>query len=413
MARHELAIFDTYNKTAVKSFTFEPQKRIEMNYNGNVKTRLPKAGTSIFAVMSGLANEVGAINLSQGFPDFPISREMIELVNYYMHQGNNQYAPMPGVMALREAIAAKVSDTFGITYDPVTEITVTAGATEAIFCVITAMIHPGDEAIIIEPAYDSYAPSVELCGGVVRYSSLKFPAYTVNWPEVESLISSRTKMILINTPHNPSGSVLSAADMLHLDRITRNTNIVVMSDEVYEHLIFDGIRHESACYYPELASRSFVIGSFGKTFHTTGWKTGFILAPAVLMAEVRKVHQFVVFASNTPVQYAVADFLKNKENYLHLPDFYQQKRDMFAGLVKNSRFKIIPSYGTYFQLLDYSAISAENEMDFAIRLTKEFGVASVPVSPFYHDRQDNHVLRFCFAKTEETLTKAAEILCKI
>lgn len=384
-----------------------------MNYNGNVKSRLPHAGTSIFAVMSGLANEVGAINLSQGFPDFPISMELVELVNHYMHKGFNQYAPMPGVLALREAIAAKAFDTFGITYDPATEIIITAGATEGIFCVITAMIHPGDEAIIIEPAYDSYAPAVELCGGIVRYSSLQVPSYTVNWPEVKSLINSRTKMIMINTPHNPTGSVLSAADLKELDHITRNSNIVVMSDEVYEHLIFDGTRHESVCYYPELAERSFVIGSFGKTFHTTGWKTGFILAPVVLMAEVRKVHQFVVFASNTPIQYAVAYYLKNKENYLQLPAFYQQKRDLFAGLVKGSRFKIIPSYGTYFQLLDYSAISNEKEMDFAVRVTKEFGVASVPVSPFYHDKQDNHVLRFCFAKTEETLIKAAEILCTI
>ena len=384
-----------------------------MKYNGLVKSRLPHAGTSIFAVMSGLANEVGAINLSQGFPDFPISMELVELVNNYMHKGFNQYAPMPGVLALREAIAAKAFDTYGISYDPQTEINVTAGATEAIFCVITAMIHAGDEAIIIEPAYDSYAPAVELCGGVVRYSSLEVPSYTINWPEVESMISSRTKMIMINTPHNPTGSVLSAADLLRLERITENTNIVVMSDEVYEHLIFDGIRHESVCYYPKLAERSFVIGSFGKTFHTTGWKTGFIMAPAVLMAEVRKVHQFVVFASNTPIQYAVSDYLKNKENYLQLPLFYQQKRDLFTGLIRESRFRIIPSYGTYFQLLDYSSISDEKEMDFAIRITKEFGVASVPVSPFYHDKQDNHVLRFCFAKTEETLIKAAEILCTI
>ena len=384
-----------------------------MNFTGNVSSRLPHAGTSIFAVMSGLANEVGAINLSQGFPDFPISEELIALVDKYMHKGFNQYAPMPGVPALREAIAAKAFDTFGITYDPQTEVTVTAGATEAIFCVITAMIHPGDEAIIIEPAYDSYAPAVELSGGTVRYSSLQVPSYTVNWPEVKSLINSRTRMIMINTPHNPTGSVLSAADLKELDQITRNTNIVVMSDEVYEHLIFDGLRHESVCYYPELASRSFVIGSFGKTFHTTGWKTGFILAPAVFMAEVRKVHQFVVFASNTPIQHAVTEFLNNKENYMQLPAFYQQKRDLFAGLVKNSRFKIIPSYGTYFQLLDYSAISDEKELDFATRITKEFGVASVPVSPFYHDKQDNHVLRFCFAKTEETLVKAAEILCTI
>ena len=384
-----------------------------MNFNGLVTSRLPNAGTSIFAVMSGLANEVGAINLSQGFPDFPISMELVDRVNHYMHKGFNQYAPMPGVLALREAIAAKALDTFGITYDPQTEITITAGATEAIFCVVTAMIHPGDEAIIIEPAYDSYSPAVELSGGVVRYSSLQVPSYTINWPEVRSLINNRTKLIMINTPHNPTGSVLLASDLAELDRITRGTNIVVMSDEVYEHLIFEGIRHESVCYYPELASRSFVIGSFGKTFHTTGWKTGFIMAPAVLMAEVRKVHQFVVFASNTPIQHAVADYLKNKENYLQLPAFYQQKRDLFAGLVKDSRFRIIPSYGTYFQLLDYSAISDEKEMDFAVRITKEYGVASVPVSSFYHDRQDNKVLRFCFAKTEETIIKAAEILCTI
>jgi methionine transaminase len=384
-----------------------------MNYNGLVLSRLPNAGTSIFAVMSGLANEVGAINLSQGFPDFPISMELVDLVNHYMHKGFNQYAPMPGVLALREAIAEKASDTFGITYDPQTEITVTAGATEAIFCVITAMIHPGDEAIIIEPAYDSYAPAVELSGGVVRYSSLQVPSYTINWPEVKSLINNRTRLIMINTPHNPTGSVLLATDLAQLDRITRGTNITVMSDEVYEHLIFEGVRHESVCYYPELASRSFVIGSFGKTFHTTGWKTGFIMAPAVLMAEVRKVHQFVVFASNTPIQHAVADYLKNKENYLQLPAFYQQKRDLFTGLVKESRFRVIPSYGTYFQLLDYSTISDEKEMDFAVRITREFGVASVPVSPFYHDKQDHKVLRFCFAKTEETLIKAAEILCTI
>ena len=384
-----------------------------MKYNGTIKSRLPNSGTSIFAVMSGLANEVGAINLSQGFPDFPISMELVDLVNQYMHNGFNQYAPMPGVLVLREAIANKALETFGISYDPQSEITVTAGATEAIFCVITAMIHPGDEAIIIEPAYDSYAPAVLLSGGVVRYSSLQLPDYTVNWPEVMSLINNRTKLILINTPHNPTGSVFSANDMMELDRITRDTNIVVMSDEVYEHLIFDDIRHESVCYYPELAARSFVIGSFGKTFHTTGWKTGFIMAPTVLMAEVRKVHQFVVFASNTPIQYAVADYLKNKENYLQLPSLYQQKRDLFAGLIKESRFRIIPSHGTYFQLLDYSAISNENEMDFAVRITKEYGVASVPVSPFYHDKQDNKVLRFCFAKTEETLIKAAKIICSI
>jgi len=383
------------------------------NISGAINSKLPHTGTSIFAVMSGLANETGAINLSQGFPDFSISEKLIGLVDHYMRKGFNQYAPMPGVLKLREAIAEKVHATFGIVYNPDSEINITAGATQAIFTAISAIIRPGDEVIVLEPAYDCYAPAVELNGGTVRYSSLKSPGYEVNWAEVKSLVNSHTRMIIINTPHNPTGSVLSAADMLELTRITSQSNIIVLSDEVYEHLIFDGFRHESVCYYPELASRSFVIGSFGKTFHATGWKTGFVLAPAGLMAEFRKAHQFVVFASNTPVQHAIADFLADSYNYEGLPAFYQQKRDYFAGLISASRFNIIPCRGTYFQLLDYKKISDENERDFAIRVTREFGVASVPVSPFYHDGQDNKVLRFCFAKTEETLEKAAQILCRI
>ena len=383
------------------------------NISGAINSKLPHTGTSIFAVMSGLANETGAINLSQGFPDFSISEKLIGLVDHYMRKGFNQYAPMPGVLKLREAIAEKVHATFGIVYNPDSEINITAGATQAIFTAISAIIRPGDEVIVLEPAYDCYAPAVELNGGTVRYSSLKSPGYEVNWAEVKSLVNSHTRMIIINTPHNPTGSVLSAADMLELTRITSQSNIIVLSDEVYEHLIFDGFRHESVCYYPELASRSFVIGSFGKTFHATGWKTGFVLAPAGLMAEFRKAHQFVVFASNTPVQHAIADFLADSYNYEGLPAFYQQKRDYFAGLISASRFNIIPCRGTYFQLLDYKKISNENERDFAIRVTREFGVASVPVSPFYHDGQDNKVLRFCFAKTEETLEKAAQILCRI
>lgn len=382
-------------------------------YKGNIVSKLPNTGTSIFAVMSGLANEVGAINLSQGFPNFPVSEKLIQLVHHYMKQGLNQYAPMQGVMALREAIAAKVQDTYGISYDPATEINITAGATQAIYGVVAALVRPGDEVIIIEPAYDSYAPSVELNRGIVRYSSLMVPDYKVNWAEIRSLISSRTRLIMINSPHNPTGAILTAADLTELDKITRGTDILIMSDEVYEHLIFDGFRHESVCWYPTLAERSFVIGSFGKTFHTTGWKTGFVLAPSNLMAEFRKAHQFIVFAGNTPMQYAMAEFLADKENYIHLPAFYQQKRDFFVNHLKGSRFKIIPSFGTYFQLLDYSAISEENEADFAIRLTREHGVASVPVSPFYHEKEDNRVLRFCFAKTEETITKAAEILSRI
>ena len=383
------------------------------NNSGAISSKLPKTGTSIFAVMSGLANETGAINLSQGFPDFAISEKLIGLVSHYMHKGFNQYAPMPGVLKLREAIAEKAQATFGITYDPDSEITITAGATQALYTAISAFIRPHDEAIILEPAYDCYAPAVELNGGTVRYSSLKSPGYEVNWAEVKSLMNSHTRMIIINTPHNPTGSVLSAADMLELSNITSNTNIIVLSDEVYEHLIYDGLRHESVCFYPELAARSFVIGSFGKTFHATGWKTGFVMAPAVLMAEFRKAHQFVVFASNTPVQHAIAAFLSDSSNYTALPAFYQQKRDFFTGLISGSRFDIIPCRGTYFQLLGYKNISDENERDFAIRLTREFGVASVPVSPFYHDARDNKVLRFCFAKSEETLEKAAKILCTI
>ena len=384
-----------------------------MEFKRNIHSKLPSVGTSIFAVMSGLANEVGAINLSQGFPDFPISSDLISKVQDYMQKGFNQYAPMPGVLALREAIAVKTMETYGLQYDPATEITITSGATEALFDIITAVVHPNDEVIIIEPAYDSYAPAVELSGGVTRFSALELPDYKINWQEVMSLINSRTRMIIINTPHNPTGSVLDSNDLLNLQKITSGTDILILSDEVYEHLIFDKKRHESVCYYPELASRSFVVGSFGKTFHATGWKTGFVLAPKELTTELRKVHQFVTFASNTPVQYALSDFIKDQANYDYVPLFYQQKRDYFANLLKGSRFKIMPCYGTYFQLLNYEAITDESEMDFAVRLTKEFGVATVPVSPFYHNQQNNQMLRVCFAKGEDTLQKAAEILNKI
>lgn len=384
-----------------------------MNFTKSLNSKLPEVGTSIFAVMSGLANETGAINLSQGFPDFPISEELISKVHQYMLKGFNQYAPMPGLLALREAISSKTWDTYHIFYDPASEITITSGATEALFDIITAVVHPLDEVIIIEPAYDSYAPAVELCGGITRFSSLQLPDYKVNWDEIKSLINAKTRLIIINTPHNPTGSILESQDLLELQNIVRNTDILVLSDEVYEHLIFDGVRHESVCYYPELAERSFVVGSFGKTFHATGWKTGFILAPKNLTIELRKVHQFVTFASNTPIQHALADYIKEKSHYDYVPEFYQRKRDYFAHLIKDSRFGIIPCHGTYFQLLNYENISDENELDFAIRLTKEFGVATVPVSPFYHNKQNNKMLRVCFAKGEETLQRAAEILNRI
>lgn len=383
------------------------------NFSGSIISKLPNQETSIFAIMSGLANEVGALNFSQGFPDFDISPKLIELVNKYMNQGFNQYAPMTGVQCLREMISEKVAATYGAEYHPDKEINVTAGATQALFTAIASIIREGDEAIIFEPAYDSYGPAVRLNGGIPVYAQLQTPDYHIDWDTVRKQINQNTKLIIINTPHNPTGSVLKENDMKMLIKLTHNTDIVILSDEVYEHLIFENKKHESVCLYPELAEKSIVVFSFGKTLHATGWKMGYVLAPENLMKEFRKVHQFNVFSCNTPVQYAIAEYLKDKENYLHLGEFYQQKRDYLVNAIKDSRFKIIPSYGTYFQLLDYSAITDEKETAFAIRMTKEYGLASIPVSPFYHKSNDNKTLRFCFAKTEETLDKAAEILNKI
>lgn len=382
-------------------------------FNGNIISKLPGVETSIFAVMSGLAVRHNAINLSQGFPDFQVSEKLIEGIAQKMRSGLNQYAPMTGVPALREQIASKAERTYRVHYNPETEVTVTAGATQALFTAITAFVREEDEVIIFEPAYDSYSPAVRLNGGIVKYAQLKLPDYHIDWQEVSRMITHRTRMIVINTPHNPSGSVLSEKDMHELQRITKNTDIIVLSDEVYEHIIFENKKHESVCYYPELAQRSIVVGSFGKTFHATGWKIGFVMAPENLMKEFRKAHQFNVFAVNTPIQHALAEYMADPENYLHLGAFYQQKRDFFVERLQGSRFKIIPSYGTYFQLLDYSEISDEKEMDFAKRLITEKGIASVPVSAFYHKKDEASVLRFCFAKGEETLEKAAEILCKI
>ena len=383
------------------------------NFNGNIISKLPATGTSIFAIMSGLANEYNTINLSQGFPDFPIDETLIKLVHENMLKGRNQYAPMPGIMPLREKISELFFDRYKVSYHPESEITITAGATQALYTAIEAFIRPGDEVIVFEPAYDSYGPAVRLQGGMVKYAQLKQPDYTINWDTLASLISGNTRMIIINSPHNPTGSIIRASDLKKLETLIKNRDIIVLSDEVYEHLIFDNHKHESVCKYPSLATHSLIVGSFGKTFHTTGWKCGFVLGPPNLMAEFRKVHQFVVFAVNTPVQYAIAEFLSNQENYIHLGTFYQKKRDLFLSLVKSSRFTAVPAKGTYFQLLNYSNISDEKETDFAIRLTKEFGIASVPVSPFYHNQTDNKMLRFCFAKTTETLEKAADILCKI
>lgn len=382
-------------------------------YPDVITSKLPQTGTSIFAVMSQLAREHNAINLSQGFPDFPVSEHLIHLVGKYMSQGYNQYAPMPGLMELREAIAQKTEGLYGAQYHPETEITVTAGATQAIFTAITAFIREDDEVIVFEPAYDSYIPAIKLCGGSAVPVQLKFPDYHINWDEVKKLVNQRTKMIIINSPHNPTGSILGANDLAELEKLTRNTGIMILSDEVYEHIIFDGQIHQSVCRYPELARRSLVMCSFGKTFHATGWKTGYCLAPENLMKEFRKTHQFVVFCSNTPVQYAIAEYLQDKNNYTNLGAFYQEKRDYFLKLIAGSRFKRIPASGTYFQVLDYSQISEETEMDFALRLVKEYGVASVPNSSFYNKAVNNNTLRFCFAKSNETLEKAAEVLCRI
>ncbi|GAB1405307.1 MAG: methionine aminotransferase [Lentimicrobiaceae bacterium] len=383
------------------------------NYTGTVVSKLPFTGTSIFAVMSALAHEHGALNLSQGFPDFPISDELIKLVHSEMKKGNNQYAPMPGVMKLREGIAEMFEKRYGAKYLPETEITITAGATQGLFSAISAFIRPGDEVIIFEPAYDSYAPAVTLQGGMVKYAQLQAPDYSINWETFPGLITGSTRMIVLNSPHNPTGTIVNAQDLKKLEQLLRNRDILLLSDEVYEHLIFDGHTHESICKFPALAERSLIIGSFGKTFHATGWKCGFVLAPAKLSAELRKVHQFVVFAVNTPVQAALATYLKNPDNYIHLHSFYQQKRDKFLELIKGSRFKAVPASGTYFQLLNYENISKEKEMEFASRLVKEHKIASIPVSAFYQKQEDNKMLRFCFAKTDETLEKAAEILCRI
>ncbi|MFC4723129.1 methionine aminotransferase [Geojedonia litorea] len=376
-------------------------------------SKLPNVGTTIFTVMSALATKHKAINLSQGFPDFKSDQLLIDLVTTAMNSDHNQYAPMPGRLDLRGAISKKLELLYNSSYNPETEITVTAGATQAIYCIISAFIKPNDEVLIFRPAYDCYEPAITLNGGRPISIQLKAPNYKVNWQDVSNKINRNTKMIIINTPQNPSGTVLSKADMLKLQELTKNTNIIVLSDEVYEHIIFDNEKHQSACLFPDLKSRSFVVASFGKTFHNTGWKIGYCCAPQELMNEFKKVHQFNVFCVNNPMQKALADYLKEPNHYLELSQFYQEKRDTFLELIKNSRFKYTPSKGTYFQVLEYSEITNEHDVDFAKRLTTEHGLASIPMSVFNTNGLDNHVLRFCFAKTEETLSKAAEILNQI
>lgn len=376
-------------------------------------SKLPELGVTIFSNMTKLAIEHDAINLSQGFPDFDVAAELIERVGKYMRAGHNQYAPMQGVQALREQIAQKVLALYGAVYDPVTEITVTSGATEALFAAISAVVRNGDEVIVLEPAFDSYVPAIKLNGGVPVFVALKFPEYRIDWNALEDAITEKTRLIILNSPHNPSGSILTSEDITALIQILESKDIWIVSDEVYEHIIFDGLVHESLARYPQLAERSYVISSFGKTYHTTGWKIGYCLAPAPLTEEFQKIHQYLTFASNTPIQYAYADFMENKAAYLNLAGFYQEKRDLFRALIKPSRFVALPCHGTYFQMLDYSQITEEPDIAFAERLTVTHGVAAIPPSVFYHRNDDHRVLRFCFAKKDETLQEAAEKLCRI
>ncbi|MDT3736463.1 MAG: pyridoxal phosphate-dependent aminotransferase [Denitratisoma sp.] len=383
------------------------------NFPAPIDSRLPWVGTTIFTVMSRLAAQHGAINLSQGFPDFSAPPALFDLVAKHMHAGANQYAPMAGALPLREAIAEKVAALYGLTFDVEQEITVTAGATQAIFTAVAALVRPGDEVIVFEPVYDSYVPSIELNGGRAVPCRLTFPDYRPNWDEVRALITPKTRMIIINTPHNPSGSVWEASDMQALEQLVRGTGIVVVSDEVYEHIVFDGQRHESVVRYPGLAERSFVVSSFGKTYHVTGWKIAYCLAPRELMAEFRKAHQFVVFCVNHPMQLALAEFMQDKERYLGLADFYRTKRDFFRQQLAGSRFVPLPCPGTYFQSVRYDAISDEPDRAFVERLTKAHGVAAIPFSAFYtstNGGRDDKVIRFCFAKGEETLARAGEKL---
>jgi methionine aminotransferase len=376
-------------------------------------SKLPHTGTTIFTVMSKLANEYKALNLSQGFPNFEASPVLINLVTKYMQKGFNQYAPMAGTPELREALTSKINNMYHVIYNPDNEITITSGATEALFAAISAVVRTGDEVIVFEPAYDSYVPAIELNGGIPVYITLQAPHFKIDWDEVKSKISSRTKLIIINTPHNPATTVFSKEDLNQLAEVVKDTDIFLIGDEVYEHIIFDGYNHHSLSTHPLLKERSFVIGSLGKTFHVTGWKVGYCFAPKDLTIEFRKIHQYLTFCTITPVQLAFAEFLSKPENYTHVPEFYELKRDVFLESIKDSRFTFIPSQGSYFQNLTYANIADENDYDLAVRLTKEIGVASIPLSVFYHQKNDFKTLRFCFAKDEITLEKAGKILSSL
>jgi methionine aminotransferase len=379
------------------------------------ESKLPRVGTTIFSVMTRLAEKHAAVNLSQGFPDFQPPARLVELVTQHLEAGANQYAPMPGALALREAISAKLHGLYGVHADAEEEITVTSGATEALFCAIHAVVHPGDEVVVFDPAYDSYEPAVTLAGARTLHVPLTAPSFAVDWDRLEQALSDRTRLVIINSPHNPSGALLDAADLDRLAALLRPYRCYVLSDEVYEHIVFDGVKHATILAHAELAERSFAVFSFGKTYHATGWKIGYCVAPKALSAELRRVHQYVAFASVTPLQHALADYLREcPEHYLGLPQFYAEKRDRFIALLAGTRFRLMPSRGTYFQLADYGAISRAPDTEFARWLTTEHGVAVIPISVFYEDPPPGaSLVRFCFAKRSETLEAAAERLAGV
>ena len=379
----------------------------------SVTSRLPQVGTTIFTVMSALAAQHGAVNLGQGFPDFDCDPRLLDAVDEAMRRGLNQYPPMIGVPALREAVASKIEVLYGSRYDPGSEVTITAGATQAILTAILAVVHPGDEVIVLEPAYDSYEPNIVLAGGKAVHVPLAPGSFRPNFDAIAAALTPRTRAIIVNTPHNPSATVWTADDMQRLAELLRPTEVLLISDEVYEHMVYDGARHESVARHPELAARSFIVSSFGKTYHVTGWKVGYVAAPQSLMTEFRKVHQFNVFTVNTPMQHALAAYMTDPRPHLELAPFYQRKRDLFRAGLARTRFKLLPSTGSYFQCVDYSAISDAAEVDFCQWLTREIGVAAIPLSVFYRAGFEQRIVRFCFAKKDETLALAIERLARI
>ena len=377
------------------------------------ESKLPNVGTTIFTVIGQLADEHDALNLSQGAPNFACDPKLVEGVTRAMQAGHNQYSPMAGVLALREAIAVKTQKLYGAQYDPGTEVTVVASASEGLYATISALVHPGDEVIYFEPSFDSYAPIVQLQGATPVAIKLSPADFSIDWDEVAAAVTPKTRMILINTPHNPTGSAFTPADIERLTAITRGTKIVVLSDEVYEHVVFDGALHHGMARYPELAERSVIVSSFGKSYHVTGWRVGYCLAPAALTAEIRKVHQFMTFSADTPMQMAFAEALADESSYLHLGRFYQHKRDVLARALEGSRFELLPSAGSFFMLARYSAISDERDSDFVLRLIREARVATIPLSAFYTDGTDNRLIRLSFAKDDDTLIDGALRLCQI